>query len=61
MKSGITLHPIFSDNPDEFFSEISNSGAKAAVISPNKRVLGNSKQSEVLLSKLSELKTRREE
>lgn len=59
MKSGLILHPLFSDNPEEFFSEIGDSGAKAAFISPNRRVFGNQKQSEVLLSKMTELKTRR--
>jgi hypothetical protein len=59
MRSGITLHPVFGDSPDDFFSEISNSGAKAAIISPNRRVNGNIKQSDVLLNQIGELKNRR--
>jgi acyl-CoA synthetase (AMP-forming)/AMP-acid ligase II len=59
MRCGITLHPVFGDSPDDFFAEISNSGAKAAIISPNRRVDGNDKQSEVLLKQIGELTNRK--
>jgi hypothetical protein len=59
MKSGVTLHPVFGENPNDFFGEIAESGAKAAIISPNRRVSGNLKQSEVLVNNIQELKTRK--
>ena len=59
MKNGLIIHPIFGDNANDFFSELSQSGAKAAIISPNRRVSGNQKQSEVLLSNIPELKKRK--
>lgn len=59
MKSGVTIHPVFGNDAQTFFTELSESGAKAAIISPNRRINGNLKQSEALLNGISELKTRK--
>lgn len=58
MKAGVTLVPVMSDNSNDFFKELKNKDVKAAIISPNKRVSGNLKQSEVLLHNIDELNKR---
>ena len=58
MRAGVTLVPIISDTPKDFFKALTSSGAKGAMISPNKRVDGNLKQSEVLQNEIVELSKR---
>jgi acyl-CoA synthetase (AMP-forming)/AMP-acid ligase II len=58
LKSGVTLVPIMSESPVDFFKAVSSSGAKGAIISPNRRVNGNQKISESILHELEELKKR---
>ena len=60
-KAGVTLVPIMSENPEDFFQAVGKSQAKAAIISPNRRVAGNLKQSEALANNFTELKGRRVE
>lgn len=55
MKAGVTIIPVVGDNSDSFFSALSESGVKGAVISPNGRVDGNLKKSEVLSNNIPEL------
>lgn len=55
LKAGVTIVPIRSDNPNDFFEALSDPSVKAVVISPNGRVNGNLKKSEVLNQKFKEM------
>jgi hypothetical protein len=55
LKAGVTIVPVVGNNSDSFFSALSEQGVKGAVISPNGRVDGNQKKSEVLSANIPEL------
>lgn len=57
-RSGVTFVPVTKEDPQAFFAALADKSVKGAVISPNRRVDGNLKQSEVLLNNIPELKTR---
>lgn len=55
LKAGVTILPVQSEDPNDFFQALSDPSVKAAVISPNGRVQGNLKKSEVLQNRFSEM------
>lgn len=57
-KAGVHLIPVFGTSSEEFVETVKSSGAKGAFFSPNRRVEGNQKASESLISRFAELKTR---
>ena len=55
LKAGVTIIPVLGQNSDSFFSALSENGVKGAIMSPNGRVDGNKKKSEVLANNIPEL------
>lgn len=55
LKSGVTLVPVFSEDPADFFAALADAKVRGAIISPNRRVGSGQKQSEALLSQFTEL------